>query len=524
MANRERSNRNEDEHVEPSRQYWNLDTGELYIHANEQFLSGIQKGRILTDKNGAPGALDVETDIRGRSPEDKFIVSDEITEHLIDWGKTNKRFSPEDYDDVRSKIIDYLTDKQTYIQDLYIGRNPEYRRHVRIVSELAYHALFAKNLFIRPLNPKELESSNPDLILYNAANLKLDPQTDHTRSSTGIFLNLSQGEFLIAGTQYAGEIKKAIFSAMNYYLPQQDVLPLHCSCNYGPEGDVALFCGLSGTGKTSLSADSKRILIGDDEHGLSDQGTFNLEGGCYAKVVRLSKENEPEIYDATNRYGTVLENVVVDITGEPDFDDDSLTENTRAAYPIEFIANADPEGLAGTPRNLILLTCDANGVLPPISRLTPEQAEFHFLSGYTAKIPGTERGITEPQVTFSACYGGPFMPLHPTVYAEMLEKKIRKYGINCWLLNTGWTGGPYGEGKRISIKDTKAMRDAILAGHLDGISYVQSGVMGLEVPAFCPGIDGTILIPQNTWEDPAAYVEAAQRLEQQFAKNYEKFT
>jgi phosphoenolpyruvate carboxykinase (ATP) len=410
-----------------------------------------------------------------------------------------------------------------FVQDLFGGADPGFRFAVRFITPNAWQALFVRNMFIRP-GLADLAQFQPEWTVYHCPELEADPKVHGTRSGTFIVLNFARRIILIGGTRYAGEMKKSIFTALNYLLPQRGVMPMHCSANVGPGGDTAIFFGLSGTGKTTLSADPSRQLIGDDEHGWSDRGVFNFEGGCYAKAIRLSARGEPEIYAATRMFGTVLENVVLDPTTRvPDFDSDRITENTRASYPIDFIPNHLPSGMGGHPRTIVFLTADAFGVMPPIARLTPEQAMYHFLSGYTAKVAGTERGVTEPAATFSSCFGAPFLPLHPGVYAKMLGERISKHGARVWLVNTGWTGGPYGTGTRIELAHTRAMVTAALSGELDQAQYSTDPVFGLEVPVAVPGVPSEVLIPRDTWPDHAAYDAQAKKLAEMFRKSFGAF-
>jgi phosphoenolpyruvate carboxykinase (ATP) len=420
-------------------------------------------------------------------------------------------------------MASYLQMKDVYVQDCFAGADPDYRMPIRIITEYAWHNLFARNLFIQA-SPEELESHEPYFTVIDSPRFHAIPDQDQTASETFILVNFQKRLVLIGGTSYAGEMKKSIFSAMNYLMPDRGVLPMHCSANIGPDGKTALFFGLSGTGKTTLSADKTRTLIGDDEHGWSDNGIFNFEGGCYAKMIKLSPENEPEIYGTTQRFGTVLENVTMDAHNRRlDLDDDSLTENTRGAYHISAIPNATLEGRGGQPENIIFLTCDAFGVLPPISRLTPEQAMYHFISGYTARVAGTEKGVTEPTPVFSACYGAPFMPLHPRRYAELLGDRIRRHNVNAWLINTGWTGGPYGVGSRMDIPHTRAMVNAALDGKLDQVETSRDPVFGVAVPRSCPGVPDAVLNPRESWKNPAEYDAQAAKLATMFHDNFEMF-
>ncbi len=459
----------------------------------------------------------------GRSPKDKFVVEEESSIDKIWWGSVNKPISEEKFNALRDRMLQYLEEKELYVQDLYVGADPEYRLSVRICTETAWANLFARNLFIRP-GQEELAGFQADFTVINVPSFKADPATDGTHSDVFVLLNLGQKLVLIGGTRYAGEIKKSMFTVMNYILPMRDVMPMHCSANIGPGGDSALFFGLSGTGKTTLSADKTRTLIGDDETGWSDHGVFNFEGGCYAKVIKLSQTAEPDIWNASHRFGTILENVVMDPdTRELDLDSDKLTENTRSAYPIYFIPNASPTGTGGHPRNIMMLTADAFGVMPPIAKLTPEQAMYYFLSGYTAKLAGTERGVTKPEPEFSACFGSPFLPLPPMTYARQLGEKIRQHGSHVWLVNTGWTGGPFGTGKRMSIAYTRAMVNAALNGSLAQVQMKPDPTFGFHVPTSCPGVPNEVLWPRNTWVDKNAYDAAAHDLAQRFHENFKKF-
>ncbi|HLI62115.1 MAG TPA: phosphoenolpyruvate carboxykinase (ATP) [Terriglobales bacterium] len=471
----------------------------------------------------ARGSLVAETGKRtGRSPKDKFIVQDAATENTVDWGAVNQPIAPEVFDALYERVLVYLAGKELFVQNLYCGADPAYRLPVQFINEYAWHNLFVRQLFIRP-TAQELKTHKPEFTIVSAPGFLADPRRDGTNSEVFILVNFMKRLVLIGGTQYAGELKKSIFSIMNFLLPPRNVFPMHCSANVGHDGVTALFFGLSGTGKTTLSADPTRRLIGDDEHGWSSNGVFNFEGGCYAKCIRLSAETEPQIYNALG-FGCVLENVVLDpITREPDYDDDSKTENTRAAYPVDFIENAVIPGIGGHPKNVVFLTADAFGVLPPVSRLTPEQAMYHFMSGYTAKVAGTEAGVTEPQATFSTCFGAPFMPLAPKVYAEMLGRRLREHGAQCWLVNTGWQGGPYGIGKRMSLPYTRAMVDALVEGKLAEVEYEIEPAFGLSIPKSCPGVPAELLAPRNSWKDKAAYDKMAADLSARFARNFEKF-
>jgi len=461
-------------------------------------------------------------DHTGRSPQDKAFVREASSEQHIDWGDTNKSVSAQEFDALYTRVEAYLAERETFSLDCYVGADERYRLPVRVITQFAWHNLFAQNLFITPAQHDE--NFEPGFTVVDAAMFNADPKRDGTRSSTFIWVNFARKIVLIGGTQYAGEIKKSIFTVMNYLMPLRDVLTMHCSANVDENGDVAIFFGLSGTGKTTLSADAKRPLIGDDEHGWSNEGVFNFEGGCYAKAINLSQKAEPEIWAASHRFGTVLENVVVDPkTGKLDLDSAARTENTRSAYPIEFIPNIVPGSKAGLPKTIIMLTADAFGVLPPISRLSPEQAMYHFLSGYTAKVAGTEQGVTEPTATFSTCFGAPFMVHKPTVYAKLLGERIAKHKVNCWLVNTGWSGGAYGVGKRMSIAHTRAMVNAALDGKLDSVEFVTEEFFGLDVPTSVPGVPSEVLNARGMWKDTAAYDAAAKKLAGLFATNFERF-
>jgi phosphoenolpyruvate carboxykinase (ATP) len=459
----------------------------------------------------------------GRSPNDKFIVQEPSSDGRIWWGKVNRPLQPAQYAALRADVVAHLGGQELYVQDLFAGADPAYRLRVRFVHELAWQSLFVRNLFIVP-SAADLLVFQPDFTVLTAPSFKADPARHGTRSDVAIALNLAAREIVIAGTSYAGENKKAIFTVLNYVLPLRDVLAMHCSANIGPNGDTALFFGLSGTGKTTLSSDPERQLIGDDEHGWSDQGVFNFEGGCYAKMIKLSAEAEPQIFATTRRFGTVLENVVIDpATRQLDFDDGSLTENTRGAYPIAFIDNAVASGLGSHPANIVMLTADAYGVLPPIARLTPEGAMYHYLSGYTAKVAGTEKGVIEPSATFSTCFGAPFLPLNPNVYASQLGERIARHQARVWLVNTGWTGGPHGVGTRMRIAYTRAMIRAALSGRLDGVPYQRHPVFNVDVPLACPDVPASVLDPRGTWEDTAAYDRQAAKLARMFTENFGTF-
>lgn len=496
--------------------YWNLPTPALYEEAARR-----REGTI-----SHMGPLVVRTgQYTGRSPNDKFIVREPESEQYIWWGKVNQAFDPQRFEGLYARMLAYLQGRDLFIQDSYAGADSNYRISVRVITETAWHSLFARNLFIQP-SDEELKDFIPDFTIINLPNFHAVPEIDGTRSDAFIIVNFARRLILIGGTSYAGEIKKSVFTILNYLLPHKKVLSMHCSANIGADGDTAIFFGLSGTGKTTLSADPSRTLIGDDEHGWSDRGIFNFEGGCYAKVIRLSPVAEPEIYKTTRCFGTVLENVAIEPGDRRlDLDDDSLTENTRAAYPLSHIPNASRTGMGNHPKNVIFLTADAFGVMPPIARLTKEQAMYHFLSGYTAKVAGTERGMgSEPQATFSACFGAPFMALHPSVYAELLGHRIEAHNVKVWLVNTGWTSGPYGVGHRMSIKHTRALLTAALTGALDNVPMVEDPVFGFQVPETCPGVPKDVLKPRLTWHDPAAYDAQAQKLAQMFIDNFKQFT
>ncbi|HKJ46195.1 MAG TPA: phosphoenolpyruvate carboxykinase (ATP) [Balneolales bacterium] len=492
---------------------WNLTPAELYEEAicnKEAILTKDMALRVLTGK------------YTGRSPKDKFIIDESSVHDDIDWGKINQPLSSEAFDNLHAKMVDYMKDKNLYIMDTFAGADPDYRLPIRVVSEAAYHALFSYNMFRRP-SKSELKEHKPDFTILAAPSFFADPKEDGTRTGTFILVSFEKKLILIGGTLYSGEVKKGIFSVMNYLLPKKGVMAMHCSANVDKNGNPAVFFGLSGTGKTTLSADPDKTLIGDDEHGWSDDGIFNFEGGCYAKTIDLSEEGEPMIYATTKMPGTILENIPLDDNRNPIFTSKQYTENTRCSYPLDFIPNASDTGITGHPKNVIFLTADAFGVLPPISRLSTEQAMFHFISGYTAKVAGTERGITEPQATFSACFGAPFMPMHPTVYAELLAEKINKHGAKVWLVNTGWTGGPYGVGSRMKLGYTRAMLSAALAGKLDDVEYRVDPIFGLLIPVEVPGVPSAILIPRDTWNDRTAYDEKAEELANMFNDNFKKF-
>jgi phosphoenolpyruvate carboxykinase (ATP) len=460
----------------------------------------------------------------GRSADDKFIVREPSSQDKVWWGKHNRPFEPEYFEQLKLRLQAYLQSRDVFVQDCYAGADPEYRLRVRVINEHAWHNMFARTMFLRELDRRVLAHFEPQFTIIQCPNFQAIPEMDRTHSEAFILLNFAERLVMIGGTSYAGEMKKSIFSVMNYLMPQRDVLSMHCSANRGLDGDTAIFFGLSGTGKTTLSAEADRALIGDDEHGWSDRGIFNFEGGCYAKVIRLSRQAEPEIYETTRRFGTILENVAFDgDTRRLDLDDGSLTENTRAAYPITHLSNIVADGMGGHPRNVIMLTADAFGVLPPIARLTPAQAMYHFLSGYTAKVAGTERGVTEPKATFSSLFGAPFMALHPTRYADLLGKRIAQHRVSCWLVNTGWTGGPYGSGERIKIAYSRAVIRAAMSGALDKAEFKPDPVFNIDVPQSCPQVPAEILQPRRTWTDKSAYDAQARKLAGLFAENFKEF-
>ncbi len=501
----------ESDGIRDARAHWNLSDAVLYEHA-------IRRGEGAL---AADGPLVCRTGQHtGRSPNDKFIVREPSSEQHIAWGGPNRPMQPEQFDRLHADMLASLGGAELFVQDVYAGADSRYRLPVRVITEYAWHSLFARNLLI----VDDAAGHVPELTIIDSPSFKANPAVHGTNSEVVVALNFAKRLVLIGGTSYAGEIKKSVFSTLNYLLPLRGVLSMHCSANIGAEGDTSLFFGLSGTGKTTLSSDPNRGLIGDDEHGWSDHGVFNFEGGCYAKTIRLSAEAEPEIYATTRRFGTVLENVVIDpVTRRLDLDSDQFTENTRAAYPISFISNAVPSGQGGHPRNIVMLTADAFGVLPPIARLSPAAAMYHFLSGYTAKVAGTEKGVTEPKATFSTCFGAPFLPLAPSRYAELLGQKIATHEAQVWLVNTGWTGGPYGVGTRMRIRFTRAMITAALSGQLDGVLYDTHPVFNLQVPQSCPDVPAEVLNPRLTWSDKAAYDAQAARLAGMFRDNFKTF-
>jgi phosphoenolpyruvate carboxykinase (ATP) len=497
----------------PARAHRNLSPAALCEQA-------ILRGEAYFTDHGALAVI--TTPHTGRSPQDKFIVHEPDSAPHIWWEK-NARMDEASFDRLHAAVLAHLGSQELFIQDLFGGAEPAYRLPVRFVTPNAWHALFVNNMFIRPATA-ELAEFQPGFTVLHAPELQADPATHGTRTGTFIVIHFARRVVLIGGTRYAGELKKSIFTALNYLLPRQGVLSMHCSANIGPAGDTAIFFGLSGTGKTTLSADPTRQLIGDDEHGWSDHGVFNFEGGCYAKIIRLSREGEPEIFAASRMFGTVLENAKVDPDSRAvDYDSQEITENTRACYPITCIPNHALSGRGGHPKNIVFLTADAFGVLPPIARLTAEQAMYHFLSGYTAKVAGTERGVTEPSATFSACFGAPFLPLHPGAYSKMLGEKVAKHQARVWLVNTGWTGGPYGVGTRMKLAHTRAMVRAALAGQLDDVEYRIDPVFGFRVPVAVPDIPATVLQPRATWPDPAAYDAQAKKLATMFRENFERY-
>jgi phosphoenolpyruvate carboxykinase (ATP) len=494
--------------------YWNLSVPALYEHAirrNEGVLA-------------AGGPLCVLTGVHtGRSPNDKFFVREPSSEAAIDWGKTNQALDPGRFEGLLARMLAYAQRRDLYVRECYAGADPAHRIGVRVITETAWHNLFAMNMFLRP-PLEDLAEFRPDFTILHLPGFQAVPEIDGTRSDCAVVCDFGRRLVTICGTWYAGEIKKSVFTILNYLLPEKNVLPMHCSANIGPQGDVAIFFGLSGTGKTTLSADASRTLIGDDEHGWGETSVFNFEGGCYAKVIKLSRDAEPEIYATTERFGTVLENVVVDpLSGRLDLDNNKHTENTRACYPLDFIPNASPTGIGRTPENIIMLTADAFGVLPPISRLSPEQAMYHFLSGYTARVAGTEKGVSEPQATFSTCFGAPFMPRHPTVYAKMLGEKMARQNVKCWLVNTGWSGGGFGVGERMSIRHTRAMVRAALDGRLAQVATTPDPHFGLLVPSACPEVPSEVLNPRASWKDKKAYETAARDVAQRFEANFRQF-
>ena len=494
--------------------YWNLSTPALYQEALKRNEANVVYGGPLCVSTGKH---------TGRSPNDRYFVETKDIEGKLFYNKSNKGIKEKYFNQIFAKVQKYVANKDLFVRDAYVGSSENSRLKVRAITECAWTNMFVKNMFIEP-DQKDLKKFVPQFTLICLPKMKVNPKTDGTVSETAILINIKKKIILVIGTEYGGENKKALFTVMNFLLPQKGIMTMHCSANVGKKNDSAIFFGLSGTGKTTLSADITRGLIGDDEHGWDDQGVFNFEGGCYAKVIRLSQEAEPQIYSTTHRFGTVLENVIFDPeTGKLNLDDDTLTENTRACYPLNFIDNAVASKRATHPKNIIFLTCDAFGVMPPISKLSADQALYHFISGYTAKVAGTEKGVKEPTSTFSTCFGGPFMPLHPSVYAELLKKKIQKHKVNCWLVNTGWIGGPYGVGSRISIKYTRALLNAALDGKLAKAKFVTDPVFGFQIPTACAGVPANILNPQKTWKDKKAYMEKYMALAKSFVENFKKY-
>ncbi len=493
--------------------HWNLPATELIDLAVER-----NEGVFSAHK-----ALVTETGERtGRSPNDKYIVYEPTTSEDVNWGDVNISTDEDTFNNMRSKVIQYLSEQNDiFVQDLYCGADFSEALPIRVITQNAWHNAFARNMFIRP-DEEKLANHSPEFTVFHAPNFEADGQADGLNSQCFVIVNYQAKEVIIGGTRYAGEIKKSIFSVMNLILPKKGILPMHCSANTNGE-NTAVFFGLSGTGKTTLSADPNRALIGDDEHGWGANGVFNFEGGCYAKLIDLSEEDEPEIFATTRKYGSVLENIVIDQDGIPDFHDTTKTENTRGSYPIEFIDNRTHDSKGGHPQNVIFLTCDAFGVLPPISRLSPEQAAYHFISGYTAKVAGTEVGVKEPQATFSACFGEPFMPMHPGVYADLLSDKMNQHNANAWLINTGWSGGPYGVGNRMKLRYTRAMLNAALDGELDNVEYTTDKRFGFEVPLECPGVPSEVLQPIQTWENPDSYDKTADNLAKMFIENFTRY-
>jgi phosphoenolpyruvate carboxykinase (ATP) len=496
--------------------YWNLPSESLYEESIYRREGQTAKAGPLVVRTGKHTA---------RSANDKFIVRESTSEDHVWWSEYNRPFDPDRFNDVYNRLLGYLQGRDLFVQDGYAGADPNYQMPIRILTELAWHSLFARNMFLRPLTAEAYRRHVPEFTVLCVPGFQAAEKIDSTASPTFILVDFARRLCLIGDTAYAGEIKKSIFTVLNYFLPLQGIMPMHCSANVGASGDVALFFGLSGTGKTTLSADPRRGLIGDDEHGWSDDGVFNFEAGCYAKVIALSPTAEPQIYACTRRFGTILENVVLDpVTRQIDLDDDDITENTRASYPLEFIDHAVPERRAGHPRNVVLLTCDASGVMPPIARLSTEQALYQFISGYTSKIAGTEVGLgKEPQITFSTCFGAPFMVHHPSRYADLLRRKIERYGATCWLVNTGWIGGAFGVGKRISIGYTRALLQAALTGTLEDVAYVEDPIFGFRVPQHCDGVPAEVLNPATSWPSPAAYRDKYRQLAARFIENFKRF-
>src|SRR6185437_2894981 len=499
--------------LKTSKVHYNLHSAALVEHA-------VSRGEGLLADNGALGAITGK--FTGRTPKDRFTVKDSITAEKVAWGEINQPFEPEKFDAIFDRALEHLRGKELFVQDLYAGADPKYRMPIRVINEWAWQSLFVRAMFVRP-GKEELKTHKPEFTIVGVPSMFTDPKRDGSKSEAFIAVNFTRKLVLVCGSGYAGEMKKSIFAAMNFLLPERNVFPIHCSANVGRDGVTALFFGLSGTGKTTISADPNRGLLGDDEHGWSPTGIFNFEGGCYAKTIRLSKENEPQIWNAI-RFGSLLENVVIDPeTRVPDYDDARYTENGRCAYPIEYIDNAVIPSVGGHPKNIIFLTADAFGVLPPISRLNNEQAMYHFLSGYTAKVAGTEAGLKEPTPNFSTGFGAPFLPLRPKVYAEMLGRRLKEHGAQCWLVNTGWFGGPYGVGSRMKLPYTRAMVNAAIEGKLKDVEFELDPAFGLGVPKSVPGVPPEFLRARDAWKDKAAYDKAAAELSARFAKNFEKF-
>jgi len=504
--------------VYPDRVYWNLPESALYEEAVFR-----NEGKIV---NGGP--LLVHTGKwTARAANEKYFVKESSTEDKIDWGKNNRPMTPEKFDGVFSRLQAFLQGEELFVQDVYVGADPDYSMPIRIITDTAWQSLFARNMFITLKTLENYKTHIPQFTVIASPSFKLDPRIDGTNSETAIVIDFSKKLAIVANTEYGGEIKKSVFTIMNFLMPMQDVMSMHCSANVGKQGDVALFFGLSGTGKTTLSADPNRMLIGDDEHAWSDEGVYNYEGGCYAKVIRLSEENEPEIYACTRKFGTILENVVFDPTSRKiDLDDDHVTENTRASYPLDFIPNAIPEKMVREhPKNVIFLTCDAQGVMPPIARLDMNKAIYHFISGYTSKIAGTELGLgIEPEIAFSACFGAPFMVHHPYYYADLLRKKIEKHGAKVWLVNTGWVGGKFGVGKRISIRHTRNMLNAVLDGSLDNVKFRKDKIFNFDIPITCPNVPDDVLDPSNAWSNKDEYWMKYDALASRYIENFKVFT
>ncbi len=494
--------------------FWNLTVPELVEEAVRRY-----EGELAST---GPFCA-ITSPYTGRSPDDKFVVEEASSKDKVWWGKVNQPISEEHYDRLREKVVDHLSDVDRFVADVHIGADERYRVPLRVITEKAWVALFVRNMFIVP-HRDEVGGHVPEFTVLHAPSVRADPKKDGTNSEAFVIVNFGRNEAIIGGTGYAGEVKKSMFSVMNYLLPLRDVFPMHCSANMAADGHTAIFFGLSGTGKTTLSADPTRALIGDDEHGWSDHGVFNFEGGCYAKVINLSADGEPEIFATTRMFGTILENVVIEpVTREIDLDDDSITENTRGSYPISYIPNASLEGTGNHPQDVVFLTADAFGVLPPIAKLSTEQARYYFLSGYTAKLAGTERGVTDPEAVFSVCFGAPFLPLPPETYSRLLGEKLTKHGSRVWLVNTGWTGGPFGVGERMKLSHTRAMLRAALEGRLDEAPTEKDPIFGLEIPTECLDVPSEVLNPRGTWSDSAAYDEQAKKLAAMFKENFEQY-